>query len=120
MLPLPSPCTSDGAAKDGEPTEVELPKYLFFDLDNTLYHDNNRIGDSIGLAMDNYCVEKLRLSTGTGQIYYKKYGTTLCGLIKENILADEEAIDAFLHTIHDVNLDHIQEDRVLQKMLQVS
>ena len=75
---------------------------LFFDLDDTLYPNQNGLWQSIRNRMNLYMVERLGLPAAEVPKmragYYKRYGTTLRGLQK-NFQVDAEDYLAFVHDL---------------------
>lgn len=93
-------------------------KVIFFDLDETLYPSATGIWQAIGLRMDNYIVDRLKLTPGNVSLLredlFQHYGTTLRGL-REVYGIDE---DEFLAYVHDIPIDrYLQKDDVLINML---
>ena len=78
-----------------------------FDLDNTLYRADSNLFAQIDERMTRYIVEQLGLSAEEAQrlqhVYYREYGSTLCGLIEFNDVDPE----AFLAYVHDIDLSVI-------------
>jgi putative hydrolase of the HAD superfamily len=74
-----------------------------FDLDNTLYPRHTRLFEQVDIRIRDY-VQKL-LSLGPEEAhrvqkdYYKRYGTTLRGLMEEHGASP----DAFLQYVHDID-----------------
>ena len=86
----------------------EKIKLWIFDLDNTLYHPRTKIFEQIDIRMKKFISNKLRISrTEAFKIqkhYYKKYGTTLFGLMKHYKTQPNE----FLNFVHDVDLSGLK------------
>ena len=65
-----------------------------FDLDNTLYPEKSGIFEQIDERMKIYISQKLKISKEKAfdlqKLFYKKYGTTLCGLMKHYDIDPEE------------------------------
>jgi len=84
-----------------------------FDLDNTLYPPQARLFDQIEVKMTAWVTQALGVTeTKADQLrrhYWKKYGTTLAGLMQEH------GVDPgpYLHDVHEINLDHLQVDKAL-------
>lgn len=78
-----------------------------FDLDNTLYPATSRLFDQISLKMTLFIMKELHLNQESAykvqKIYFKKYGTTLRGLMIENKIDPLQ----FLNFVHDINLSAI-------------
>ncbi len=74
-----------------------------FDLDNTLYPPSCKLFDQIAVRMTNFIVAQLRISaaeaTKLRHGYYKKYGTTLRGLMLEHAMEPH----GFLDYVHDID-----------------
>ena len=62
--------------------------YWVFDYDNTLYHPDSGILDEIDERIETYIAETLNVdrirATEVRQKYYKKYGTTIQGLMEHH------------------------------------
>jgi putative hydrolase of the HAD superfamily len=91
---------------------------LFFDLDGTLYPNNNGLWDAIATRMNLYMAEKLHFPKeqipAIREKYFHQYGTTLKGLqINHNVDSLE-----FLAFVHDVPLEEfIAPDPKLKSLL---
>jgi len=74
-----------------------------FDLDNTLYPPSCKLFDQIAVKMTDYIVAQMKISpeaaTKLRHGYYKKYGTTLRGLMVEHDLEPH----GFLDYVHDID-----------------
>ncbi len=74
-----------------------------FDLDNTLYHPSCRLFDQIAVRMTDFMVETLGISAKEAAAlrhsYFKKYGTTLRGLMLEHGLEPH----GFLTYVHEID-----------------
>ena len=68
---------------------MENKRNWLFDLDNTLYCPKTKIFEQIDFKMKNYISQNLGISLeeafGLQKTYYKKYGTTLFGLMKHHM-----------------------------------
>jgi len=91
---------------------------IFFDLDGTLYANDNGLWDEIGARMNQYL--ELRMGMPADQVsdirsnYFQKYGTTLRGL-QEHHKVDEAD---YLAYVHDVPLhDYLQPSPELREIL---
>lgn len=77
---------------------------LFFDLDGTIYSNDNGLWDEIRHRMGRYMVERMHLPSDQvpllRQTYYKKYGTTLRGLQHHH----QVDVDDYLSYVHDIPL----------------
>ncbi len=90
-------------------------KYWIFDLDNTLYSGQTKVFDQVDKKMSSFISKKLEISIKEAKKiqkdYFRKYNTTLSGMIKHhNIDANE-----FLEFVHDVNLDFLGKNPELEK-----
>jgi len=90
---------------------------VFFDCDDCLYQNNWATATLITASIEGYCQTKLGLPAGKAYELYKKYGTALRGLVEEKLL-QEDQVDEFLKTVHDISLDDIQADPALRKLLE--
>jgi pyrimidine 5'-nucleotidase len=92
---------------------------LFFDLDGTLYPNDNGLWEIIGSRMNQFMVERIGIPedsvSNLRSEYFLKYGTTLRGLqIHHQVNADE-----YLKFVHDLPLeDYLQPQPALRKLLQ--
>ena len=63
-------------------------KYWIFDLDNTLYPKTANLFAEIEVKMTSYVMEQLQVDFEEANFlrdyYWKKYGTTLAGMMKEH------------------------------------
>jgi len=92
-------------------------KFWLFDLDNTIYSPNTKIFDEIDNRMKKYISKLLKISESEAfkiqKLYYKEFGTTLSGLIKNhNVNADE-----FLDYVHKVDLKNLTESKDLKNSI---
>ncbi len=78
-----------------------------FDLDNTLYPPSARLFDQIERRMNDYVRTHLRLDEAEASRvrahYWRTYGTTLAGLMREHGLDPEP----YLAHVHDIDLAHV-------------
>ena len=93
-------------------------KYWIFDLDNTLYSSSTGIFNQIDVKMKEFISMKLKISGDDSfrlqKKYYKKYGTTLYGLMRNyNIDPDE-----FCNYVHNVNFNLLSKSKMLKDRLQ--
>ena len=92
---------------------------LFFDLDGTLYPNDNGLWEIIGSRMNQFMVERIGIPedsvSNLRSEYFLKYGTTLRGLqIHHQVNADE-----YLKFVHDLPLeDYLQPQPALRELLQ--
>ncbi len=74
-----------------------------FDLDNTLYPPSARLFDQIEVKMTDYVAQALGISRDEADhlrdTYWKRYGTTLAGLMNEHGLDPAPYLDA----VHDIS-----------------
>ena len=86
-----------------------MPDFWLFDLDNTLYPADSNLFRQIDQRMGAYISELLNVDRDEARRlqkqYYKSYGTTLSGLMR-NHHVDPEAYLEFVHDI-DLSLIHI-------------
>ncbi|MCP4394215.1 MAG: pyrimidine 5'-nucleotidase [Alphaproteobacteria bacterium] len=88
-----------------------------FDLDKTLYSAETSLFPQIDLQICSFICRKLHMEVDEAfrlqKKYYRKYGTTLQGLInKYGIIPDE-----FLWEAHQLNLEEIKHDKNLDEAL---
>ena len=80
-----------------------------FDLDNTIYEPETKIFDQIDQRMKTFISEKIFIPKEEALIlqkkYYKKYGTTLYGLMKNHNIDPDE----FLDFVHNIDLKNLKE-----------
>ena len=95
--------------------ELKEIKYWLFDLDNTLYSGNTKVFDQVDKKMSQFISEKLKVSIDEAKKiqknYFHEYNTTLNGMIKNH----EIDADEFLEFVHDVNLDFLKPDKLLER-----
>ena len=93
-------------------------EFWLFDLDNTIYHPNTKIFDQIDLRMKKYISKILNISENEAfrvqKEYYKEYGTTLFGLMKNN----KVDADDFLNYVHNINLTNLEKSNELTNLLE--
>ena len=93
-------------------------KTFFFDLDGTLYPNDNGLWEVIGSRMNLYIVERIGIPEDNvselRRNYYQKYGTTLRGLqIHHQVNPDE-----YLAFVHDLPLeDYLHPQPALRELL---
>ncbi len=91
-----------------------MPRDLFrhvrtwvFDLDNTLYPPNVRLFDQIESRMTDYVMRALGVEAERADHlrghYWRTYGTTLAGLMREHALDPEPYLDH----VHDIDLSMV-------------
>ena len=95
--------------------ELKEIKYWLFDLDNTLYSGNTKVFDQVDKKMSQFISEKLKVSIDEAKKiqknYFHEYNTTLNGMIKNHKIDADE----FLEFVHDVNLDFLKPDKLLER-----
>ncbi|MCU9840032.1 pyrimidine 5'-nucleotidase [Ruegeria sp. WL0004] len=84
-----------------------------FDLDNTLYPPAMRLFDQIEVRMTAYVMEALGITRAEADRlraqYWRQYGTTLAGLMREHGLDP----DPYLVAVHEVDMSHMTPDPAL-------
>jgi putative hydrolase of the HAD superfamily len=84
-----------------------------FDLDNTLYPRNSKLYSQVDGRIRDYVKRLLNLELDAAhelqKDYYRRYGTTLRGLIVEHGIAPDD----FLDYVHDIDHSPIQADPAL-------
>ena len=89
-----------------------------FDLDNTIYEPETKIFDQIDQRMKTFISEKIFIPKEEALIlqkkYYKKYGTTLYGLMKNHNIDPDE----FLDFVHNIDLKNLKENPGLHKKIE--
>jgi len=91
-------------------------EHIFFDCDDSLYRNNWATAAKLNAQFAAYCSSNLGVPEDKMMSLYKTHGTTLCGLIREGFLKDEQVPD-FLDKVHDISLDDVQPDPELRAML---
>lgn len=85
-----------------------------FDLDNTLYHPSARLFDQIEARMTEFVATALGVARDEADRlrahYWRTYGTTLAGLMREHGVDPGPYLDA----VHDITLDHLPTDPTLR------
>ena len=94
-------------------------RFLIFDLDETLYPRNAGLMQEIGVRINRYLIENLRLpqdqASELRQRYYSQHGTALRGLVVERPDVDPED---YLQFVHNIRLaDYLRPDPALAQML---
>jgi len=89
-----------------------------FDLDNTLYPPAARLFDQMEIRMIDFVMETVGVDrTEADRLrrhYWQTHGTTLAGLMAEHGIDP----DPFLIHVHDISLDHLEEDLLLAAAIQ--
>ena len=92
-------------------------KYWIFDLDNTLYSGKTRVFEQVDKKMSKYISEKLNVNIVEAKEiqknYFYEYNTTLNGMINNHKIDANE----FLEFVHDVNIDFLKKDSLLNEEL---
>lgn len=93
-------------------------QYFIFDLDNTLYAKKTGMLKYIDKRIDNFMKKKLNLPlekvTELRVEYWRKYGTTLGGMIRQHQTDPQE----YIENVYSINIkDFIRPDPRLQVML---
>ena len=90
-----------------------------FDLDNTLYSSKTKIFDQIDNRMKVYISRKLKLTENKAyrlqKHFYKKYGTTLYGLMKHYKFDPEN----FLDFVHNIKFSDITKSKDLNQKIKI-
>jgi len=100
-------------------SENTSKRILVLDCDDTLYRNHGKTDEVIRNNIDAYVTEKLKLDVNKVRGLYKKYGTTIRGLLKEGLI-EEEQVDDFLEAIHtfpNEGRDLIKNDAKLRNFL---
>ena len=93
---------------------------MVFDLDNTLYDGATKVFEQVDKKMTKFISEKLKVNLEEARKiqknYFQEYNTTLNGMIRHhNIDADE-----FLEFVHDVDLNFLNKDEILEEEIKNS
>ena len=98
---------------------LSLIKTWIFDLDNTLYPPEENIFSQIDQKMTSFIADNLEISNEEAFNIQKQnfidHGTTLAGFMNSG--NDKIDPDKFLEFVHDINLNSLQEDSNLRKIL---
>ena len=98
---------------------LSLIKTWIFDLDNTLYPPEENIFSQIDQKMTSFIADNLKISNEEAFNIQKQnfidHGTTLAGFMNSG--NDKIDPDKFLEFVHDINLNSLQEDNDLRKIL---
>ena len=88
-----------------------------FDLDNTLYPPDVCLFDQIELRMTEWISTKLSISRHDAnilrEVYWKKYGTSLAGLMREHNIEPEE----YLTFVHDISFSNLKHNPLLKDLI---
>ena len=97
--------------------KLQAIKCWIFDLDNTLYSGKTRVFEQVDKKMSKYISEKLNVSVVEAKEiqknYFYEYNTTLNGMINNHKIDANE----FLEFVHDVNIDFLKKDSLLNEEL---
>ncbi len=89
-----------------------------FDLDNTLYPPHSDLWPRIDARITAYMIALFGLDGQSARAlqkhYYRVYGTTLAGLIREYGVAPDD----FLHFVHDIDRSALDPDPALAKAIE--
>lgn len=95
-----------------KPSFAHVTQWVF-DLDNTLYPPHMQLFDQIEVLMADYMVETIGVDRAEAnrlrKQYWRKYGTTLAGLMAEHGVDP----DPYLYAVHQVDMSHMQPDAAL-------
>ena len=95
----------------------ENKKFWLFDLDNTLYSPSCRLFDQVDRNITNYIIKYLELEWDEAyrlqKSFFKKYGTTLRGLMTEHGTNPNH----YLECVHDIDLSPVNPNPELAKAL---
>jgi putative hydrolase of the HAD superfamily len=95
--------------------DLKKIKYWLFDLDNTLYSGDTKVFDQVDKKMSKFISEKLNVGIEEAKKiqknYFHEYNTTLNGMIKNHKIDADE----FLEFVHDVNLDFLKPNKLLEQ-----
>ena len=98
---------------------LSLIKTWIFDLDNTLYPPEENIFSQIDQKMTSFIADNLKISNEEAFNIQKQnfidHGTTLAGFMNSG--NDKIDPDKFLEFVHDINLNSLQKDNDLRKIL---
>jgi len=117
------PMESAGIVENNRPEPVSRPDFRhvkdwIFDLDNTLYCAGSGIFAQIEARMTDYVMAFLKLpreeAYARQKELYRKYGTTLSGLMREHGAAPED----YLHYVHDIDLTCLVPDPGLAEAIE--
>ena len=92
-------------------------RYWVFDLDNTLYPAHIRLFDQIEQKMRLYMADYLNITPQKAdelrQIYWRDYGTTLAGMMKNHAMPP----DNFLEFVHNIDFKVLSKAPHLQNLI---
>ncbi len=119
MNRLPASAPSSSADRPGlAPADFAAGvRAWVFDLDNTLYPPTSPVFDQIDRRMTEYIARFLKVDAAAAfsaqKSYYRRYGTSLCGLMTEHGMEPE----GFLAYVHDIDHAVIAPDPELAALL---
>ena len=97
--------------------DIEQVDYWVFDLDNTLYPAENNLFSQVDKRMGEFIAQRFSLAPDAAKrlqkTYFRKYGTTLRGLMTEHDVLPED----FLNYVHDIDFNVLEENNVLKTAL---
>ncbi|MDQ6964917.1 MAG: pyrimidine 5'-nucleotidase [Mariprofundales bacterium] len=86
-------------------SSLPQPQLIIFDLDNTLYHADNGLFAQMDRNINHFICSHLKLNWHEADTlrlrYWKRYGTTLTGLMRHHAITPEP----FLEMAHNLNID---------------
>jgi putative hydrolase of the HAD superfamily len=104
--PQPQNCratSADSQPADLRPADFASAETWIFDLDNTLYPHHLNLWQQVDVRIRNYIVDFLKVTHEEAfrlqKDYYRRYGTTLRGLMEEHGLDP----DTFLEMVHQID-----------------
>lgn len=107
----------DGTVSDPDRADFRHVDTWIFDLDNTLYPATSAVFPQIDARMTLYIMRALKIpaveAKGLQHAYYRRYGTTLAGLMAVHRIDPE----GFLAFVHDVDLAMLAPDADLRAAL---
>ena len=116
MSVAPLPWVAGGPGRDL--SRFRVVDAWIFDLDNTLYPRHTNIYAQVDRRIRDYVQRLLKLAPEEAQRvqkdYYRRYGTTLRGLIVEHGIAPDD----FLEYVHDIDHSPVQPDPALAAAIQ--
>ena len=94
-------------------------KYWLFDLDNTSYDGATKVFEQVDKKMTKFISEKLKVTPEEAKKiqknYFQEYNTTLNGMIKHHKIDADE----FLEFVHDVDLNFLNKDNLLEDQIKI-
>jgi putative hydrolase of the HAD superfamily len=112
-----SPLPAGGNSAGGNLGRFSAVTAWVFDLDNTLYPRHVNIYAQVDVRIREYVQRLLKLGAEEAQTlqkdYYRRYGTTLRGLILEHGITPDD----FLEYVHDIDHTPVQPDPALAEAI---